>query len=294
MHLNFHFTAIETLWTVTFAAQLVLLVVLLGRERIKRFPWFTLAIALMALRLLAIKLLSGRMPTLTLTAIFITLADVSAIVGLLVVLEMARRAFAPVRRSRWLAGALAVLLVGLGILAAWGPWPAWKTLVANSLLADLRLMQMGAQKLDMLVDLLTVELGLLVLLLGRRTGAGWRTHTQRIVIGLSTASLAQLAVEITLHTIARSAVPRSQAEFDHIVNLSNRIVNANGAVFCAVLVWWIACLWIDEPGEGAEAVQAAPQPEYLLAEDAEVPAHEAELETEPAAGESGAGTQGEA
>ena len=41
MHFDFHFTAISVLWTLTFAALLVLLVVLMGRDRARRFPWFT-------------------------------------------------------------------------------------------------------------------------------------------------------------------------------------------------------------------------------------------------------------
>ena len=41
MHFNFAFTAVQVLWTLTFAAHLVLLVVLLGRDRTRRFPWFT-------------------------------------------------------------------------------------------------------------------------------------------------------------------------------------------------------------------------------------------------------------
>jgi hypothetical protein len=56
-------------------------------------------------------------------------------------------------------------------------------------------MQLGAQKLDMLVDLLTVELGLLVVLLGRRFGAGWRishaAHRDRTLHRVA----AQLAVQ---------------------------------------------------------------------------------------------------
>jgi hypothetical protein len=249
MHPNFHFNAVQILWTLTFAAQLVLLVVLLGRDRTKRFPWFTLGILLMALRLLASRLLTGRMSTMSLGAIFIIMADISAIVGFLVVVEMARRAFAPVRRTIWFAGALAVLVVGVGILAAWGPWPAWKTLTAGSYIADLRLMQLGAQKFDMLIDLLTVELGLLVVLLGRRYGAGWHSHTQRIVIGLSTASIGQLVVQAVWQFIARTASPHSQAEYDRIVGLRDKLFNANGALYIAVLIWWIACLWIDAPDE---------------------------------------------
>ena len=280
MHFDFHFTAIQILWTLTFAAQLVLLVVLLGRDRARRFPWFTLGIVLMALRLLASRLLLGRMPTITLDAIFVIMADVAAIVGFLIVVEMARRAFASVGRNAWLAWSLTVLIIGGGILYALGrPWPAWKTLTADSFIADLRLMQMGAQRLDMLVDLLTVELGLLVILFGRRTGAGWRSHTQRIVIGLSTASSAQLAVETIWQLIARHAVPHSQAEYDRIVGLREKLFNANGALYIAVLIWWIVVLWMDDPGAAAaeHPLAATPKPEYLSEEDA----NPAEPRTDP-------------
>ena len=264
MHPNPHFTAVEILWTLTFAAQLVLLVVLLGRDRVKGFRWFTLSIVLMALRLLASRLLIGRMAPVTLSEIFIVLADVSAIVGLLVVVEIARRAFGKAPRIYWLVGALVALAVGIGILAAWGPWPALKTLKADSSLAVLRLMQLGAQKLDMLVDVLTVEVGLLVVLLGRRFGAGWRSHTQRVVIGLSTASLTQLGVQGVWELIAHHAQPHSQAEYDRILGLRDKLFNANGAVYVAVVIWWIVCLWMDEPGSSAASLPpAAPEPEYL-------------------------------
>jgi hypothetical protein len=290
MHLNLHFTAVQTIWTLTFAAQLVLLVVLLGRDRAKRFPWFTLSIALMALRLLASRLLFGRMASVSLSAVFIIMADVSAIVGFLVVVEMGRRAFAPMRRGKWLAWALAILVIGGGVLAFWGPWPTWKTLVADSLLADLRLMQMGAQKLDMLVDLLTVELGLLVIVFGRRFGAGWRTHTQRVVIGLSTASTAQLAVQAIWQLIAKTAVPHSQAEYDRIIGLRDKLFNANGVVYVGVLVWWIIVLWMEEPGSVVLAQANGPQLEYSSdegvvdadsAEPSAVPVEETGAEGEP-------------
>jgi hypothetical protein len=274
MHPNFHFSTVQILWTLTFAAQIVLLVVLLGRDRMKRFPWFTLSIVMMALRLLASRLLFGRMPTITLSAIFITMADLSAIVGFLVVVEMARRAFAPVRRRNWFMAALAVLAVAGVALYFWGPWPAWKTLTASSPLAALQLMQLGAQKFDMLVDLLTVELGLLVILFGRRCGAGWRTHTQRIVIGLSTASIAQLAVQAVWQLIALHSVPHSQADYDRVMGLRDKFFNANGVLYIAVVVWWIACLWIDEPGavNSAESEDKnTPHPEYITPEPDDTP-----------------------
>src|ERR1035437_10709481 len=81
MHFHFPFTTGQILWTLTFAAQLTLLVVLLGRDRIKRYPWFTAGIVLFALRLLVEVLLSGRLAPPVLRIVFITLADLMALVG---------------------------------------------------------------------------------------------------------------------------------------------------------------------------------------------------------------------
>jgi hypothetical protein len=125
MHFNFGFTTVQTVWTLTFAALLVLLVVLLGRDRARRFPWFTASIVLVALRLLASRLLFGKMPPLTMNAIFITMADAIALVGLLVVVEMARRAFGGLQRQLWIVNSVGLLAVAGAVLAVWGPWPAW-------------------------------------------------------------------------------------------------------------------------------------------------------------------------
>jgi glycopeptide antibiotics resistance protein len=265
MHLNFGFTAVQTLCTLTFAALLVLLVVLQGRDRSRRFPWFTASIVLVALRLLTSRLLFGRLPGMTLNGIFITLADVAALVGLLVVVEMARRSFHGAGRRTWLVGTLASLAVGAVVLYFWGPWPNLKALTADSYLAILRLMQLVAQKADLLLNVLTIELGLLVVVFGRRFKAGWRSHTQQIVIGLSTAAIAQLGVQGIWQAIALKAAPQTQAEYEHILGLRDKLFNANSAVYVAVLVWWIVCLWRDEPGTKAEAESeiAAPKRDYL-------------------------------
>src|ERR1700760_2749675 len=93
MHFDYHLTAISILWTLTFASLLVLLVVLMGRDRIRRFPWFTASIVLVALRLLTNRLLHDKLPQLTMATIAISLADLSVLVGLGLLVEMARRAF---------------------------------------------------------------------------------------------------------------------------------------------------------------------------------------------------------
>jgi hypothetical protein len=249
MHFNFAFTAVQVIWTLTFAAHLVLLVVLLGRDRARRFPWFTIAIALVALRLVSSRLLYGRLPQMTMSAIFITLADLSAVAGLLVVVEVARRAFARASRRAWLVWTVVLVVVGGAVLAGWGPWPSWKSLTPDTPLAILGLMQLVAQKTGLLVDVLTLCVGLLVFLFGRRYGAGWRSHAQQIVIGLSTASLAQLSVQGIWQAIVHTVpVPHSEAEYLHIVGLREKLFNGNSAVYVAVLIWWIVCLWMDERG----------------------------------------------
>jgi hypothetical protein len=266
MHFHFPFTTGQVLWTLTFAAQLTLLVVLLGRDRIKRYPWFTAGIALFALRLLVEVLLSGRLAPTVLRVIFITLADLMALVGLLVVAEVARRAFGGVQRHTWVLWSVALVAVASGVLAVWGPWPAWKDLTRDAPLAVLRVMQLLAQKADLLMDVLTVQLGVLVVLFGRHYKAGWRSHTQSISIGLSTVAASWLLVQGTWQIIATSVHPHSQAEYERIIGLGAKLVNANKVVYVAALVWWIVCLWYEEPGTVAAAEVAA--------EPAEVPAEE--------------------
>ena len=101
------------------------------------------------------------------------------------------------------------------------------------------------------VGLLTVEVGLMVVLFGRRFKAGWRSHTQQIAIGLSTAAMAQLTVDRAWQTILMRAMPHTEAEFERIMGLREKLFNANSVVYIAVLVWWIVWLWMDEPGTAA-------------------------------------------
>jgi hypothetical protein len=257
MHFNFDFSSRQVLWTLTFAAQLVLLVVLLGRDRVRRYPWFTASIVLFALHLMTEVLLSGRMAMLPLQEIFLGMAALAAIVALLVVVEMARQAFAGAPRSLWIANTVGLLLVAGGILTVWGPWPVWKQMAMDTLLGKLRLMQLVEQKTDTMVALLTVGLGLLVVLFGRHFKAGWRSHTQMIVIGLWTVAIASLGIQESWRIIIRTMHPHTQQEYQHIIGLGSKLMNANDMVYIAVLVWWIVWLWLDEPGAAETALEVA-------------------------------------
>lgn len=269
MHFHFPFTAVQALWTLTFAAQLVLLTVLLGRERARRYPWFTASIAVNALSLLSEELLTGRMAKIPLQAIAGALAEIEAIVGLLVVLELTRLAFAGTSRRTWIVWTLALAALVGGALVALGPWPAtWKDLAWDSVLGRLRLMQFLAQKTDLIASLFAVELGLLAALFGSGFKAGWKSHTQRIAIGLGSFAAASLGAQLAVQHIARTAQFHSRAEYERLVGRVNNLFSASEAVYVAVLVWWIACLWIDEPG-AAPAYEAAPDSAEAPLPDAE-------------------------
>jgi hypothetical protein len=253
MHFNFDFSAPQILWTLTFASLLVLLVVLLGRDRMRRFPWFTASIAMMGLLLLATELMLPKFPRLTGTMIFLGLSDLDVLIVLMMLIELARGAFRGMGQLGWTTGTLALLAVAAAVLAFWGPWPAWSTMFARSELATIRLMDMAVDKGTLFTAVLTIALGVLVTLFGRRYSGGWHTHVQQIMIGLSTATMAQLTLRGILQAIGTHSHIHSQADFDRVMGLRDKLIHANNVLYICVMLWWIACLWADEPGSGAEA-----------------------------------------
>jgi hypothetical protein len=261
MHFHFPFTAVAVLWTLTFAAHLVLIVVLFGRDRARRFPVFTASIVFTALRLLVARLLLPGVSQMAGLEIVLVTAVIGVVLSLLVVVELARHAFRSARREAWLAGALVVMAIGAAVLWFWGPWPHWTEVKQGS---PWELLQLLAQKGSLLVDVENIAVGLAIVLLGYRCGAGWRSHTQRIVIGLSTASIGELAVPEIWRAIARHSTPHSMAEYTHLIGLREKLYNANSALFFAVLVWWIVCLWRDEPGTTTAEAQVVQEEPLVL------------------------------
>jgi hypothetical protein len=124
-------------------------------------------------------------------------------------------------------------------------------------------------------------LGLLVTLLGRRFGAGWRSHAQRIMVGLSTVALEQLAMRRTFQAISTHSVIHTQAEYDRLLALRDKLIHANDVIYLCVLLWWIACLWIDEPAELGATSSAADGDQTIASGDEAAAA----LQTDSAIGE---------
>ena len=203
-------------------------------------------------------------------AVAITLADLSALVGLIVLVEMARHAFRKATARAWAAWGLGLLAAGAIVLWKWGPWPQFKAIAFDTPIAKLQFMQLLAVKTGLLQDVLSVGLGFVVVAFGRRYGAGWRSHVQRIVIGLSTASLSQMGMQGIWEIIARHTIPHSRAEYDRVLGLQGKLLDANSAVYLLVLVWWIVTLWVDEPGAAASESDSTEPPvhEYVEATEA--------------------------
>jgi hypothetical protein len=275
MHFNFHFSAAEILWTLTFAAMLVLLVVLLGRDRFRQFPFFTCSIVLIGLNMLAEKMLANRLAPLVSTEVFLVLGDLQVVIALLLAIELARRAFSAAKWPAWVISSLVLLGGATAVIARWGQWPPAKMVFDPTTLGHLRLMQLVAQKGDLFNEVLAVELFVLVAIAGRQFKTGWRSHTQQILAGIATSSAMLIVVRLVWDSVAHN-MPRTQEGYNHMLDLQSRLVNANSMVVLAVMLWWIVCLWIDEPGAAAVAASDetnAPEveeiPDTLIAESAD-------------------------
>lgn len=251
MHFNFAFNAAQIIWTLTFAAQLVLLVVLLGRDRAKLFPIFTLGTVLAAFRWLANRMLFQRIAPIPGQVIFLVIATVVTLVNLALLAELAVQAFRDARQQVKLVGGGAVLAIALAFVIWWGPWPAWRTFAGGGLIIALRTMQLVAQRGDMLCSALSLQLALLVAIYGRRLGAGWRSHRQLLLVGLGALGACQLTMIITWRIIATHAVIHTQEEYVRLLGLGDKLNNTNSALYILVLIWWIGSLWIEEPGTAA-------------------------------------------
>jgi membrane protein required for beta-lactamase induction len=67
--------------------------------------------------------------------------------------------------------------------------------------------------------------------------------------------------------IARHTTPHSQAEYERVMGLQEKLLNTNSAIYLLVLIWWIVCLWIDEPETGTPAIATTQTPETAIANE---------------------------
>jgi hypothetical protein len=288
-----HFNVEQILWALVLAAHLVLLIVLLGRDRTARFPWFTAAIAISAVRLIADHLLHGKLTAIAFYWQTYSLGLAASIIGLLVLAELARRVFSSGRAGLilkpkgWIGWGLVMFVSAVLVLWQWGPWPSWKALNAEPALLPLRLVWLTDLKFEIFLGVLTIETMLLLFLFGRRFGFPGTSHPQQIALGLSTSVIAQFTVQATSTSIQKSVHLTSQDQYDHIVKLLTNLDNGRFALWFLVIVWWTFWMWRDDPTWAAPSTpddQLELQPvDPLSGHDLEpAPALEAHLPDDPA------------
>ena len=254
----------------------------MGRDRTSRFPWFTAAITLSAIRLLADHLLHGKLTTVAFYWQSYSAMVVDALLGILVLAEVARRIFSSgkagliLKARGWIGWTLITFAITTAAVWAWGPWPTWAALKAEPAQLPLLLVVLTGMKGALFVSLLTVQVGLLVRIFGKKFGFGWRSHAQQIMLGLSTNALGFLAVQGITDTIKHTIHLTSRQEYERVVHLFTNFENARTALSFLVLVWWTVWLWRDEPGELSPVMAMAGTPEVSgsLAAKADIPEDE--------------------
>jgi hypothetical protein len=248
-----HWNIEQILWALVLAAHLVLLIVLLGRDRMSRFPWFSAAIALSTIHLIADHLLHGKLTTVAFYWQSYVGVLLDSILGVLVLIELLRTVFANgkagvlLNAKGWLGWTLVTVGMAIAGVWLWGPWPAWSALTAEPKQTPLLLTVLSALKSQLFLALLTVEAGLLMRIFARRFRSPFKSHAQQIMLGLSTYALGFLAVQSTTDIIKHTVHLTSRAEYERIVKLFANFDNARFALWFLVLVWWIVWLWREEP-----------------------------------------------
>lgn len=249
-----HWNIEQIIWALVLAAHLVLLIVLMGRDRIGRFPWFSGSIALSTIHLIADHLLHGKLTSIAFYWQSYVGVLLDAIVGLMVLIELTRRVFSNCRAGvilnakGWVGWTFVTIGVTTAAVYYWGPWPDWKAMTADPKQTPLLLVVLAALKSQLFLAILTVEVGLLMRIFGRRFGSRFTSHTQQIMLGLSTYALGFLAVQSTTDIMKHTLHLTTRAEYEHVMKLFANMDNARFALWFLVLVWWIVWLWREEPG----------------------------------------------
>ena len=286
MPAHFALTFRQVLWTLSFASHLVLLVVLFGRHLARRYPFFTAITVLLALRLLAEDLLGGRIAVLTLQEIYLVGSDLSALLALGLSVELLRRAFAGASRAFWQRTIAALTLVTATAMGFWKPWltPAQicppnatttiRVLNAMVLWAAPRgtlLVPRGLDKGNLLGQLLLLQVGLLILFLGRRYQAPLRSHTFKIALGFAALALVWLGSQLGWQIIVSTVHIQSRAQYDGILALGGRLINTGHIANLIAVLWWIGWLWFEEkqPLQAASVAPAEDSAELPAGSDAQ-------------------------
>jgi hypothetical protein len=277
-----HWNMEQVLWALVLAAHLLLLIVLMGRDRIRSFPWFTAVIVLSTVRLLADHLLAGKLTTIAFYWQSYSATALDVVLSIAVLLELSRRVFSSGKAGLLLKprGYIGWSFITVAIAAAsvwgWTVWTNWQMPKADHSQIPLLAVYLIATKGQLFLAVLTIEVALLLRFFGGRFGFGWKSHVQQIALGLSTNCIASLAVQGITESIIRTLRHGSPANIDRerITHLFSNLDNARFAIWFLVLLWWT--IWLGRDESDGTAASMTPvlvydSPEPLLGMEAAEP-----------------------
>lgn len=250
------FNQSQILFTLLLAGQMVLLIVLYGRDRTRLHPWFAASVMLTAFKELVERLLFERVPQIPYEFIKNSLAMLTVLIGIGLLVEVGRQLFPAAQvKNRLIAGS-AITLLSAVVVYFWGPWTANGDIGFKSQIGVINLLLVTAvHSQQVLMPVATVLLGLFVLFALRDKRGLWKMHTVKILTGLTTIALMFLVVRTAGQSIALTANAHgmTQKEFAQIEDLMDHLRTLPFVTLILVQVWWIIALWNDEDASKASA-----------------------------------------
>ena len=85
---------------------------------------------------------------------------------------------------------------------------------------------------------------------------------------------------VALQAIGTQTHVQTQTDYERVMDLRDKLIHGNNVLFLCVTAWWIASLWIDEPGDPS-AAEAEAEPDESDATALEASEAAAETESHP-------------
>jgi hypothetical protein len=60
-------------------------------------------------------------------------------------------------------------------------------------------------------------------------------------------AISWVSIQAVWQVIARTVHPNSRLEYERLLAMGDKLVNANKVIYIIALLWWILFLWLDEP-----------------------------------------------
>jgi len=250
MNITLPFNQLQIIWTLLFASQLVLLVVLIGRERTQRFWWFTASIAVSAVRELINLLLTGRISQVAFSAIYHFMAILAVLLTVFALVEITRNLFTASSLRTWTLLVASISFVSALCLYLLIPWSAQGNLDFHTQLGMLSVLHLVAICGQITAAIAAVVIGVAALFFAPRTKGFWSSHALKILAGFTTYSLvliSELVIGQWISTLAH-ATNLAFGDYERTNAILERLLNLPYIAMIIVQIWWIYSLWQDEGG----------------------------------------------